>query len=155
ESGVVEKNDQHIGCALGRTQLLDGRELGVGIPSIIGDRAGWLGRGDRKMRTVHLVFPAHRLTPPLCAMDSRLSPTAERPSARSYDAAEPQMAGCRVDHLGIAGGWAIAPAVVRCAEIRSAFDHLARDLGLCRVIAVRQWAAPRILWHAAGRIDLG
>ena len=49
EPGVIDQDDQHVGRALGRAQLLDWRELGVRIPRVIGDQPGSLGRGDRKV----------------------------------------------------------------------------------------------------------
>ena len=61
EPGVVDQDDQHVGRTLRRAQLLDRREFGVRVPRVIGDQPGSLGRGDRQMRTVFLVFAAHRL----------------------------------------------------------------------------------------------
>ena len=59
EPGVVDQDDQHVGRALGRAQLLDWREFGVRILRVIGDQPGSLGSGDREMRTMFLVFAAH------------------------------------------------------------------------------------------------
>ena len=49
EPGVVDEDDQHVGRALGRAQLLDRREFGVRIPRVIGDQTGSLRSGDREM----------------------------------------------------------------------------------------------------------
>ena len=63
------------------------------------------------------------------------------------------MAGRRVDRLGKARRRSIPSAVVRRAEMRPAFDHLARnpDLGFSRIEAVGLVAAPRIVRGAARR----
>ena len=51
EPGVVDQDDQDVGRALGRTQLLDRRELRVRILCIIGNQTGSLvlgiGRWER------------------------------------------------------------------------------------------------------------
>jgi hypothetical protein len=49
EPGVVDQDDQHVGCALGRTKLLDWREFGVRILRVIRDQAGSLRGGHREM----------------------------------------------------------------------------------------------------------
>ncbi len=49
EPGVVDQDEQHVGRALGRAQLLDWREFGVRVPRVIRDQPGSLGRGDREV----------------------------------------------------------------------------------------------------------
>src|SRR5262245_17671721 len=68
------------------------------------------------------------------------------------DAAEADMAGRRVNRLGEARGRPVAPAVVRRAQMRSAFQHLARnpDRRLAGVVAVLGARAPWIARDAAG-----
>src|SRR5262245_22462683 len=64
---------------------------------------------------------------------------------------------CRgVDRFRKPGGRAIASAVVRRAQMRSAFDHLARNLDrrLARVVAVFGPRASWIVGNAAGLEDL-
>src|SRR5690606_15579634 len=46
--------------------------------------------------------------------------------ALAHHAAKANMAGRCVDRLGIARGRAVAPAVVLAAQMRAAFEHLAR-----------------------------
>src|SRR6516162_1800109 len=68
------------------------------------------------------------------------------------DAAETDMACRRIDRLRMARRRAIAPAIIGRAEMRAAFEHLARDpdLGLAWVITVSFNAAARIGRDAAG-----
>src|ERR1700732_1573918 len=69
----------------------------------------------------------------------------------SNDAAEPDVARRRVDRLRMARGRAIAAAVIRRAQMRAAFDDLARnlDLRLAGVVAPILAPAARILRNAA------
>src|SRR4029450_1279894 len=46
------------------------------------------------------------------------------------DTPETEVASGRVDRLGKTGRRTIAPAIVRRTEMRTAFDHLARDANL-------------------------
>ena len=55
------------------------------------------------------------------------SPSLLPDSGRPHDAAEADVARRRVDRLGLAGGGAVAQAVVRRTEMRAALDHLPRD----------------------------
>src|SRR5262249_3225855 len=59
EAGIVDQDDQDIGRALGRTQLLDGREFGVRILRVIGDQSGSLRRRHGQMGTMLLILAAH------------------------------------------------------------------------------------------------
>src|SRR5262245_33501266 len=82
---------------------------------------------------------------------------ASRSSARfAHDAAEAEMARRRVDALRHARGRAIAPTVVRRAEIRTALHDLARDFhaGCTRVVARLLGAAARVRHRAARVLDL-
>src|SRR5690349_21204596 len=65
----------------------------------------------------------------------------------SDDAAKSDMAGRRIDRLGMACGGAIAPAVVGRAEVRAALQDLAGnfDRGLAGVVAALHRRAARIL----------
>src|SRR5690349_25165527 len=67
------------------------------------------------------------------------------------------MAGGGVDRLGMARRRAVAPAVVRRAEMGAALQHLARnpDGRLAGIIALRLRPAARILRHAAGLRRIG
>src|SRR6185436_11602456 len=40
EPDIVEQNDEHVGCAFGRAQLLNGRIFGIRILRVVGDQAG-------------------------------------------------------------------------------------------------------------------
>ena len=40
EAGIVDEDDQHVGRALGRAQLLDRRKLGVRVLRVVGDQLG-------------------------------------------------------------------------------------------------------------------
>jgi hypothetical protein len=60
KAGVVEEDNQHVGRALGRAQLLDWREFGVRILRVIGDQPGSLATGHWEMRTMFLIFAVHR-----------------------------------------------------------------------------------------------
>ncbi len=67
EARVVEQDDQNVGCALWRTQSLDGRVFGVRILGVIGDQAGSRPVWHRKhiavplvVRVGHRCFPARR-----------------------------------------------------------------------------------------------
>ena len=62
EPGVVNQDDQDVGRALRRTELLNGREFAVRIFRIVSNQAGSLGSGDRQMRPMLLVLDAHDLT---------------------------------------------------------------------------------------------
>src|SRR5262245_52437968 len=65
---------------------------------------------------------------------------------------------CRgIDRLRMSRSGAIATAVIRRAQMRAAFDDLARDLdvGLARIVAALLAPAARILWDAAGLRRVG
>src|SRR5262245_27879070 len=49
------------------------------------------------------------------------------------DAAKTKMTSGSIDGLGHARRWSIAPAVVRCAQVRSAFHDFPRDLDVRHV----------------------
>src|SRR3954453_21246727 len=90
-----------------------------------------------------------------CFMSTTVHPRwiasfARRPSWSNH-AAKAEMAGRRIHRLGVARGWAITAAIIRRAEVRAAFDYLARNfyVGLARVIARVFATAARILRHAA------
>src|SRR4051812_41415095 len=74
------------------------------------------------------------------------------PCLDPHDATEPDVAGRRVDGLGEACRRAIASAVVRCAKMRPALDHFARnlDVRLARIVALIRLRAAWIERHAAG-----
>src|SRR3954467_11389884 len=61
------------------------------------------------------------------------------------------MTGRCVDRLRVTRGRAVATAVARRAQMRAAFDHLARnpDLGLARVVASFLVPPARVLGDAA------
>ena len=71
---------------------------------------------------------------------------------RAHDAAKADVARRRVDRLALAGGGAVAQAVVRCAQVRAALDHAARDVR-ARLPATRLASAShaRVARRAAGR----
>src|SRR5471030_2948842 len=61
---IIEQDNQDVGSALGRTQLLDGREFGVRILRVECHQAGSWPRGYRKNATVNLVnVIAHKSSP--------------------------------------------------------------------------------------------
>ena len=61
------------------------------------------------------------------------------------------MACRRVHVFRMASGWAVAAAVIRCAQMRAAFDDFARDfaLRLARVVASLLAPAARVYRNAA------
>src|SRR5262245_34419002 len=67
------------------------------------------------------------------------------------------MAGRSVDRLSVTRGGAVAAAIVRRAEMRSAFQHLAgnSDLRLAGVVALRLRSAAWIVRYAAGLRRVG
>ena len=148
EPGVVDQDDQHVGRALGRAQLLDRREFGVRILRVIGDQPGSLGRGDREMRTMFLVFAAHGLMSPSCWIGHSNARLTD-------DAAETDMAGRGVHRLRMTRRRAVAAAVIWRAQMRAALQHLTRDpdFGLARVVARILTTAPRIDRNAAGLLS--
>src|SRR5258705_10475553 len=62
------------------------------------------------------------------------------------------MAGGSVDRLGVARGGTVTTAIIRCAQMRAALDHLARnfDAGLPGIVTCGLGAAARVLRNAAG-----
>src|SRR5207253_9886988 len=71
------------------------------------------------------------------------------------DAAEAEVRGRGVDRLALAGGRAVAQAVVRGAQVRAALDHPARD-GRPRLAgdqAVGRRGDPRVAGGAAGVLN--
>src|SRR5580698_9322006 len=82
------------------------------------------------------------------AMIRRMASAASIASIHgTHDQAKAQMAGRRVDRLGHTRGWAIAPAIIGRAEIRTALHHLARDAhaGHARIVAFVAQASARVL----------
>src|SRR5690348_3578758 len=72
-------------------------------------------------------------------------------SSGSDNTPEADMAGRRVDRLGMTRGGPIPPAIVGGAEMRATFQHLARDVEtVARVRALLFRAAARVLRHTAG-----
>src|SRR5262245_13219836 len=69
-----------------------------------------------------------------------------------HDAAKARVAGRSIDRLRVAGGGAIAPAVVGRTEERAALEHLSgdSDLGHLRVVAPLPIAAPGVDTNGAG-----
>src|SRR5260370_634178 len=67
------------------------------------------------------------------------------------------MAGGCVDRLGVACGGTVTPAVIRCAEMGAALDHLAGnfDVGLAGIVACGLSAPARIFRNAAGLRRIG
>src|SRR6516164_650686 len=61
------------------------------------------------------------------------------------------MASRGVDRLRVTRRRPVTPAIIRCAEMRAALNHLARDLalGLARIVAILSARATRIDRHAA------
>src|SRR5437870_2070627 len=76
--------------------------------------------------------------------------------SRANDAAESDVACGRLDHLRMTGGGPVALAVVRGAQIGSAFDYLAwyANGRLTRIIAERLRGAARVVWHTARRVRI-
>src|SRR5215469_17319038 len=72
------------------------------------------------------------------------------------NAPETDMARRGVHRLGMTCGRAIAAAVIRCTQMRSTFQHLARnpDFGLAGVVARLLATAPRIDGNAAGLLSI-
>src|SRR6478672_1835612 len=68
-----------------------------------------------------------------------------------HDATKPKMTCRCVDRFGVARGGTIAAAIVRRAQMRAAFDHLARDfdVGQPGVETCFLRSAPRIFRDAA------
>src|ERR1700739_3229147 len=94
-----------------------------------------------------------------CSAGSYRIPCSERPGAVSVyrrlvcNAPEPDVVHTRIDHLRLPRRWTIAQAVVRRAQVRAAFDHLARNLELCLrgIVALVGRNDTRIdCWAAAG-----
>src|SRR5258705_10714512 len=75
----------------------------------------------------------------------------------SDDAPKTDMAGGGVDRLGVAGNGAIAPGVIRRAQMRAAFDGLAGkfDGRRARIVNRGPGAAPRGFRNAAGLLHVG
>src|ERR1700733_12559547 len=69
----------------------------------------------------------------------------------SGDAAKANMASGSVDRLGVARGRTIAAAIIRSAQVRAAFKHLAwyLDLRQPRVVARGLGSAARVFRNAA------
>ena len=63
EARIVDQDDEDVGRALRRAQLLDRRIFRVRILRIVGDQAGSLRIGDRQMVSENLVRKAHTSTP--------------------------------------------------------------------------------------------
>ncbi len=59
EAGVVDQDDQDVGRALRRAQLLNRRELRVRILRVVGDQPGARRIGNRQVRAVYRVFVIH------------------------------------------------------------------------------------------------
>src|SRR5215469_2626773 len=73
------------------------------------------------------------------------------------NAAKADMAGRGVDRVCVPRRRAVAPAVIRRAQMRAALQHLARNrnVGLARVVACFPVAALRVLRDAAGLVRIG
>lgn len=100
--------------------------------------------------------------------EKRLVPRAVAQSAKLFhfmavffpvpdNAAEPDMAGRRIDRLRMARGRPVAAAIVRCAEVRAALEHLAGnpDLRLAGIVALVFPAAAGVLRNATGLLRVG
>ena len=85
------------------------------------------------------------------------SPVCDASSCFSSDASKANMAGGRVDLLRVTRSRPVAPAVVRRAQVRAAFDDLAGnfDVGRRRVVAALLASAARILRDAASLQRVG
>src|SRR5258705_1264612 len=75
----------------------------------------------------------------------------------SDDAPKTDMAGGGVDRLGVAGSGTIAPAVIRRAQMRAAFDDLAGNFDgrLARIVTRGLGAAARVFRNGAGFWHVG
>src|SRR5437762_342716 len=98
--------------------------------------------------------------PPLCVMPSSDFPftwSLLMTHSFSDDAPETDMACRGVDRFGMARGRTIAAAIVRCAQMRSAFKHFAwnLDVWLTRVVARGLGPAARIRRNAARLRGIG
>ena len=84
------------------------------------------------------------LFPPYCRVDGSSDPL-------SNDTSETQVACRRVQVFRMTSRWAVAAAVIRCAQMRAAFDDFARDfaLRLQRVVASFLVSAARVYRNAA------
>src|SRR5262245_62064978 len=82
---------------------------------------------------------------PFWAADSRCR-------AAPDDAPKAEVARRGIGRLGVAGRWAITAAIARRAQMRAAFDDLARDLDLrlARIVAAVFAPAARVFRNAAG-----
>src|SRR5258705_5007273 len=94
-----------------------------------------------------LLSTVNTLSRPLYRRHSTLSP---------HDTPKPQMTRRCIDGLRHARGGAVAPAIVRRAEKRAAFHHLARnlDFGRIRIVTLFSLRASGIDIAAAGVRDL-
>ena len=63
ESHIVEQDDEYVGRAFGRAQLLDGRIFGVRIFRVVSDQAGPGPIGDREAGTRPVILWTHRACP--------------------------------------------------------------------------------------------
>src|ERR1700674_63411 len=65
------------------------------------------------------------------------------------------MASRGINRLAVPRCGPVGPAIIRRAEMRTAFDHFARDfdLRLARIVALLFAWAPRIDRHAAGLLQ--
>src|SRR6478735_11801537 len=85
------------------------------------------------------------------------APMGSRRGAPPDDAPESDMAGRSIDRLGMTRRRPISTAVIRCAQMRAALEHLARnpDLRITRVVARRLGSAARVFRNAARFRRLG
>ena len=104
------------------------------------DRRPWTGRRSFKQTDPACHFLSHEL----------------RQTDYPADAAKPDVAGGCIHRLGMARGGTIAPAIARCAQMRAALQHLARnpDLRLARIETGVLARAARVLRNAAGLRDI-
>src|SRR6187399_972787 len=85
----------------------------------------------------------------------RLKPDTTSSASPSHDAPEPDVAGGGVDRLRHPRGGAVAQAIVRRAQVRSALHHPPRDANLiARVDAAIAIAAARVVERTARPRDL-
>jgi PAS domain S-box-containing protein len=89
EAHVIEQNDEHVGCAFGRTQRLDGRELRIWILGIVGGQTHILPiRDGQGCSLVFISLIGHRKapffysTPTLHISESGFHPLAAHQSGR-------------------------------------------------------------------------
>src|SRR6266704_3629016 len=77
--------------------------------------------------------------------------------ALSNDTPKADMAGGCVDRLGVACGGTVTPAVVRCAEMGAALDHLAGnlDVRLAGIVACGLGASAGVFRDTAGFRRIG